>query len=100
MLVLATIYGVMNILSFVALIYIGAGEFTICAQLKILSTAMFSVLVLGTSLSIAKWRALGLLVIGITQFNSLTHSLTHYYSLTHLLTHSQVVYSLHHPLWY
>jgi len=29
----------MNILSFIALEYIGAGEFTICAQLKILSTA-------------------------------------------------------------
>ena len=32
MLVLAAIYGAMNILSFVALNYIGAGEFTICAQ--------------------------------------------------------------------
>ncbi len=34
-LVLALIYGVMNILSFVALQYIGAGEFTICAQVRI-----------------------------------------------------------------
>eukprot|EP01035_Chromulina_nebulosa_P041920 gene41920-56770_t len=34
MLILAAIYGAMNILSFVALQYIGAGEFTICAQLK------------------------------------------------------------------
>jgi|EP01033_Poteriospumella_lacustris_P010348 UDP-sugar transporter A1/2/3 len=64
MLVLAVIYGIMNILSFVALEYIGAGEFTICAQLKILTTAGFSVLVLGTSLSFAKWRALMLLVLG------------------------------------
>lgn len=32
MLVLAGIYAAMNILSFVALQYIGAGEFTICAQ--------------------------------------------------------------------
>lgn len=64
MLILAVIYGVMNILSFVALEYIGAGEFTICAQLKILTTAGFSVLVLGTSLSFAKWRALTLLVLG------------------------------------
>ena len=38
-LILAGIYGAMNILSFIALEYIGAGEFTICAQLKILSTA-------------------------------------------------------------
>eukprot|EP01038_Epipyxis_sp_PR26KG_P005010 gene5010-6996_t len=64
MLVLAIIYGVMNILSFVALQYIGAGEFTICAQLKILTTAGFSVLILQTSLSWTKWRALGLLVLG------------------------------------
>jgi solute carrier family 35 (UDP-sugar transporter), member A1/2/3 len=64
MLVLAAIYGAMNILSFVALEYIGAGEFTICAQLKILTTAGFSVLILRTSLSWTKWRALILLVFG------------------------------------
>ena len=64
MLVLAGIYGAMNILSFVALQYIGAGEFTICAQLKILSTAGFSVLIMRRSLSWTKWRALMLLVLG------------------------------------
>jgi UDP-sugar transporter A1/2/3 len=64
MLVLAGIYGAMNILSFVALEYIGAGEFTICAQLKILSTAGFSVIILHRSLSWTKWRALLLLVLG------------------------------------
>ena len=64
MLILAAIYGAMNILSFVALEYIGAGEFTICAQLKILSTAGFSVIILRRSLSWTKWRALFLLVLG------------------------------------
>ena len=64
MLVLAAIYGAMNILSFVAFQGIGAGEFTVCAQLKILTTAAFSVLLLGTHISLAKWRALGLLVLG------------------------------------
>jgi solute carrier family 35 (UDP-sugar transporter), member A1/2/3 len=64
MFVLAGIYLVMNILSFISLQYIGAGEFSVCAQLKILSTAGFSVLILGTTLSEAKWRALALLVIG------------------------------------
>ena len=54
----------MNILSFVAFAGIGAGEFTVCAQLKVLTTAGFSVIVLGTSLSSAKWRALALLVLG------------------------------------
>ena len=66
MFVLAAIYGAMNILSFVALAYIGAGEFTICAQLKILTTAGFSVLIMRTSLSSTKWRALALLVFGCT----------------------------------
>lgn len=64
MFILAMIYAAMNILSFVALQYIGAGEFTICAQLKILTTAASSVLVLHTSLSWTKWRALILLVLG------------------------------------
>jgi len=64
MLVLAGIYAAMNILSFVAFAGIGAGEFTVCAQLKVLTTAGFSVIVLGTNLSGAKWRALGLLVLG------------------------------------
>lgn len=66
MLVLAAIYGTMNILSFVALQYIGAGEFTICAQLKILTTAGFSVMIMGTTLSSNRWRALALLVLGCT----------------------------------
>lgn len=76
MLVLAAIYGAMNILSFVALQYIGAGEFTICAQLKILTTAGFSVLILGTSLTWTKWRALGLLVLGciLVASPNFTHS--------------------------
>jgi UDP-sugar transporter A1/2/3 len=54
----------MNILSFIAFAGIGAGEFTVCAQLKVLTTAGFSVLVLGTTLSAVKWRALALLVLG------------------------------------
>ena len=37
MFLLAGIYAVMNILGFVALKYIGAGEFAVCAQLKILT---------------------------------------------------------------
>lgn len=64
MFVLAAIYGAMNILSFVALQYIGAGEFTICAQLKILTTAAFSVVILRTQLTWTKWRALASLVLG------------------------------------
>jgi drug/metabolite transporter (DMT)-like permease len=43
MLILAGIYGAMNILSFVALQYIGAGEFTICAQVMTFLIAPISV---------------------------------------------------------
>jgi UDP-sugar transporter A1/2/3 len=64
MLVLSSIYLIMNVLSFVSLSYIGAGEFTVCAQLKILTTAAFSVTILGTTLSATKWRALAQLVVG------------------------------------
>jgi UDP-sugar transporter A1/2/3 len=42
MLILALIYGAMNILSFVALRNISAGMFTVFAQLKILTTATCS----------------------------------------------------------
>jgi solute carrier family 35 (UDP-sugar transporter), member A1/2/3 len=46
------------------LLIAGAGEFTVCAQLKILTTATFSVIILGTQLTETKWRALALLVLG------------------------------------
>ena len=44
--------------------YLDASAFSILSQLKILTTAVCSVLMLGTPLSVRKWRALGLLVIG------------------------------------
>ena len=44
--------------------YLDASAFSILSQLKILTTAVCSVLMLGTHLSLRKWRALGLLVIG------------------------------------
>ena len=64
MIILSAIYLAMNVLSFVSIQYIGAGEFTVCGQLKVLSTATFSVIVLGTKISNTKWRALAQLVIG------------------------------------
>lgn len=82
MFILALIYGAMNILSFVALQYIGAGEFTICAQLKILTTAGFAVLVLKTSLTPTKWRALALLVLGCILVASPSFSQSHAASTT------------------
>jgi UDP-sugar transporter A1/2/3 len=54
MFVLAVIYGLMNVLSFVALRRIDAAAFTVCAQLKILTTAGFSVVVLNRHLTWTK----------------------------------------------
>mmetsp|Transcript_42485 Transcript_42485/g.47983 ORF Transcript_42485/g.47983 Transcript_42485/m.47983 type:complete len:558 (-) Transcript_42485:126-1799(-) len=69
MLVLASIYGVMNILSFVALRNISAGMFTIISQCKILTTATFSALILKRQYSWTKWRALITLLVGVLLFS-------------------------------
>lgn len=63
MAVLAGIYAAMNILSFVALRRIDAVTFTVCAQLKILTTALCALVFLGRPVSPTKWRALILLVL-------------------------------------
>ena len=69
MMVLALIYGVMNILSFISLRNIGAGMFTIFAQCKILTTATFSTLILQRRYSATKWRALIGLMFGVLLFS-------------------------------
>eukprot|EP00566_Odontella_aurita_P020292 CAMPEP_0113525240 /NCGR_PEP_ID=MMETSP0015_2-20120614/48_1 /TAXON_ID=2838 /ORGANISM="Odontella" /LENGTH=367 /DNA_ID=CAMNT_0000423377 /DNA_START=304 /DNA_END=1407 /DNA_ORIENTATION=+ /assembly_acc=CAM_ASM_000160 len=69
MLFLALIYGLMNILSFVALRNIGAGIFTIFAQCKILTTATFSAIILRRTYSWARWRALIGLSLGVLLFS-------------------------------
>ena len=66
---LALIYGAMNILSFVSLRNIGAGLFTIFAQMKIITTATFSAIILQRSYSWTKWRALTCLMIGVILFS-------------------------------
>ncbi|KAL3772081.1 hypothetical protein ACHAWU_008103 [Discostella pseudostelligera] len=68
MLVLAVIYGVGNVLSYYALAQIGAGMFAVIANLKTLTTAGFSVGMLGRTYSSTKWRALILLVVGVVLF--------------------------------
>jgi len=69
MTVLALIYGAMNILSFVALRNISAGIFTVFAQLKILTTATCSSVMLNRSYSMTKWRALISLMMGVLLFS-------------------------------
>lgn len=63
-LVLVVLYSAANILSYYALARVDAAVYAVLAQLKILTTAAFSVLVLRRSFSWTKWRALFLLVLG------------------------------------
>ena len=61
----AIIYLVMNLLGFVALGHLDAATFSIIAQMKVLTTALFSVLLLHRSLAPRKWRALATLCLGV-----------------------------------
>lgn len=96
MVVLALIYGVMNILSFVALRNIGAGVFTVIAQCKILTTATFSKILLQRQYSATKWRALIALVFGVLLFSEpiwYVMSSIHFNMTTIPVVHAQTFYS-------
>lgn len=62
--ILVILYSIANVLSYSALARVDAALYTVLLQLKILTTAAFSVLFLGRNISGAKWRALILLVFG------------------------------------
>lgn len=62
--VLVILYTVGNILAYYALARVEAAAYTVCLQLKAITTAGFAVFFLGRNISLAKWRALFLLVIG------------------------------------
>jgi UDP-sugar transporter A1/2/3 len=62
--VLVILYSIANLLSYYALARVDAAVYTVLLQLKILTTASFSVLFLGSTFSGAKLRALLLLVLG------------------------------------
>jgi len=65
MLIPAVTYLVMNMLGFVALQHLDASTFSIVAQMKVFTTATFSVLILGRKLHMRKWRALSTLTLGV-----------------------------------
>ncbi|RKO93905.1 nucleotide-sugar transporter-domain-containing protein [Blyttiomyces helicus] len=61
----AVLYFVQNNLQYLAVQHLDAATFQVTYQMKILTTALFSVLMLNRSLSIRKWLALCLLTAGI-----------------------------------
>eukprot|EP01062_Namystynia_karyoxenos_P046914 TRINITY_DN35286_c1_g1_i1.p2 TRINITY_DN35286_c1_g1~~TRINITY_DN35286_c1_g1_i1.p2 ORF type:complete len:384 (+),score=126.48 TRINITY_DN35286_c1_g1_i1:83-1234(+) len=65
MLVPAIVFWAQNLLSYVSLQRIDATAFTVCAQMKILSTAVAGVLMLNRRLCWRKWRALVLLCLAV-----------------------------------
>lgn len=71
------LYTVQNNLLFVAISHLSAGTYQVTYQLKILSTAILSVLILGTKLSAVKWFALGLLTVGVMLVNAQHGEVSH-----------------------
>ena len=62
----AVVYLAVNLISYPALERINASVFTAISQLKVLATAFFAVLMLGTPISGRKWRTLTVMVLGVT----------------------------------
>lgn len=77
MIIPAVLYMVTNLLSFFSLQHISGALFITVNQLKILTTALFSVLILKVHLSFAKWVSLVLLVIGSTIVTQQEHQHSH-----------------------
>jgi len=61
----ASLYTVQNTLQYMAISNLDASTFQITYQLKILTTALFSVLLLGRNLSLRKWGSLVVLTVGV-----------------------------------
>jgi UDP-galactose transporter len=70
----AILYTIQNTLQYVAVSNLDAATFQVTYQLKILTTAIFSVLMLGRSLSARKWLSLLFLIVGVSIIQVPQHS--------------------------
>lgn len=61
----ALLYTAQNNMLFTALTHLDAATYSVCYQTKILTTALFSVVLLNKKLSASKWAALVLLTVGV-----------------------------------
>jgi UDP-sugar transporter A1/2/3 len=59
------LYAIQNNLLFIALSYLNAATYQVTYQLKILTTALFSVLILGKKIEKHQWFSLFLLAMGV-----------------------------------
>jgi UDP-sugar transporter A1/2/3 len=64
MVILVILYSFANVMAYYALARVEASVYSVLLQLKIVTTAAFAVLILGRNISMTKWRALILLVMG------------------------------------
>ena len=62
--ILVILYSIANVMSYYALARVDASVYSVMLQLKIVTTAGFAVAILGRNISMTKWRALTLLVMG------------------------------------
>ena len=67
--VLAVIYATCHVSNYIALRCIAAGMVTMASQCKILTTAFFSVIIVGRRYSAKKWLAMALLVVGVVWYS-------------------------------
>ncbi|KAI9595953.1 nucleotide-sugar transporter-domain-containing protein [Syncephalis fuscata] len=62
----SALYAIQNNLLYIALSNLEAASFQVIYQVKILSTAIFSVIILGRRIMPLQWLSLGLLMLGVT----------------------------------